>query len=153
MPLLTPQSCKPLLAKCALAAACLGLSASALAGDLVFAFTNPTFGGNPANGSSLLNIAGAQNTFTATPNAQASALDKFTTSLQSAMLSAVQSQITGALFNGKGTLPADGTQFTAGDYKVTVNTTPGSNTVTLTTLEISSGNTTVINVGTLPTQP
>jgi curli production assembly/transport component CsgF len=117
---------------------------AAVAGDLVFGFTNPTFGGNPGNASALLNLAGAQNTFTAPPTQQQSALDKLTTSLQAAMLSKLQSSVTGYVFDGKGNL-VNGTQYTAGDYQVTVNVNNGI--VSLTTLEISTGNSTVINVG------
>jgi len=125
--------------------------AAAFAGDLVFSYTNPTFGGNPLNASGFLNNANAQNTFTATPTVQPSALEKLTSSLQAAMLSKLQASVTGYVFDTKGSL-VSGTQYTAGDYQVTVIVNPDK-TVSLTTLEISTGNSTVINLGNVVTQP
>jgi hypothetical protein len=67
------------------------------------------------------------------------------------MLSKLQSSVSGYVFDTKGTL-VSGTQYTAGDYQVTVIVNPDK-TVSLSTLEISSGNTTVINVGNIVSQP
>jgi len=117
----------------------------ALAGDLVFTFTNPTFGGNPNNASGLLALANAQNTTKAPETPTVSALDKLTTALQSAMLSKLQASVTGYVFDTKGNL-VSGTQYSAGDFQVTVIVNP-DRTVSLQTLEISSGNTTTINLG------
>jgi len=125
--------------------------AAAFAGDLVFSYTNPTFGGNPLNASGFLNNANAQNTFTAPPTVQPSSLEKLTSSLQAAMLSKLQASVTGYVFDTKGSL-VSGTQYTAGDYQVTVIVNPDK-TVSLTTLEISTGNSTVINLGNVVTQP
>ena len=136
---------------CLAAALWLGLVTAALAGDLVFAFTNPTFGGNPGNAANLLNNANAQNNTKAPDTPQQSALDKLTASLQAAMLSKLQSSVSGYVFDTKGTL-VSGTQYTAGDYQVTVIVNPDK-TVSLTTLEISTGNSTVINLGNVVTQP
>jgi len=129
----------------------IGFGSAALAGDLVFGFTNPTFGGNPNNASGLLANANAQNSTQAPTTAQQSALDKFTQSLQSAMLTKLQSTVTGVVFDNKGTL-VTGTQYTAGDYQVTIIVNPDK-TVSLQTLEISSGNSTVINLGNVVAQP
>ncbi len=147
--LLSPLHCLRTL--CLAAALWLGLVTAALAGDLVFAFTNPTFGGNPNNASGLLNNANAQNNTKAPDTPQQSALDKLTASLQAAMLSKLQSSVSGYVFDTKGTL-VSGTQYTAGDYQVTVIVNPDK-TVSLTTLEISTGNSTVINLGNVVTQP
>jgi len=140
-----------LAAVCVMAAACLCSGGVVFAGDLVFGFTNPSFGGNPGNAAGLLNIANAQNTTQAPTTAQAGTLDKFTQSLQSAMLTKLQSAVTGVVFDSKGTL-VSGTQYTAGDYQITIIVNPDK-TVSLSTLEISSGNTTVINVGNIVSQP
>jgi len=137
------------LSACSLA--CFFASSAALAGDLVFSFTNPTFGGNPGNAAGLLNSANAQNSTQAPATTPATTLEKFTQSLQAAMLSKLQSQVTGVVFDSKGTL-VSGTQYTAGDYQVTIIVNPDK-TVSLSTLEISTGNTTVINVGNIVSQP
>lgn len=133
------------------AAACLTLGRAAVAGDLVFTFTNPTFGGNPNNAAGLLNLANAQNSTKAPDTPTQSALDKLTGSLQAAMLAKLQSSVTGYVFDTKGSL-VSGTQYTAGDYQVTVIVNPDK-TVSLMTLEISTGNSTTINLGTVVTQP
>jgi len=142
---------KSLLAFSAFSVACFYSGSAALAGDLVFNFTNPTFGGNPGNAAGLLNSANAQNSTQAPPAAVVGTLDRFTQSLQAAMLSKLQSQVTGVVFDSKGAL-VSGTQYIAGDYQVTIIVNPDK-TVSLSTLEISSGNTTVINVGNIVSQP
>lgn len=147
----SPSTIQSIRALCIASTMALGLVNPAFAGDLVFGFTNPTFGGNPANASNLLNNANSQNTFTAPATPQASALDKLTASLQAAMLSKLQTSVTGYVFDSKGSL-VSGTQYTAGDYQVTI-TVNADKTVSLTTLEISSGNSTVINLGNVVANP
>jgi curli production assembly/transport component CsgF len=146
-----PKTLKSKRALCLIVAGCLQLCSSAFAGDLVFAFTNPSFGGNPGNASNLLNNANAQNQTKAPDTPQLSTLDKFTQSLQSAMLSKLQSSVTGYVFDQKGSL-VSGNQYIAGDYQVTVILNPDK-TVSLNTLEISTGNSTVINIGNVTTLP
>jgi curli production assembly/transport component CsgF len=69
------------------------LSTAAQAGNMTFQFVNPNFGGNPNNGSFLLSQANAQNSYkdpdaydwnstSSTP----SALDNFTSAIQSQLL-------------------------------------------------------------------
>lgn len=69
------------------------ISTTAQAGNLTFQFVNPNFGGNPNNGSFLLSEANAQNSYkdpdaydwnsaSSTP----SALDNFTSAIQSQLL-------------------------------------------------------------------
>lgn len=63
---------------------------TAQAGPLVYQPVNPSFGGNPLNGSYLLNNAQSQNTFKdpdIAARVQRSDLDRFTDSLQSRLLS------------------------------------------------------------------
>jgi curli production assembly/transport component CsgF len=62
------------------------------AGNMVFQFVNPNFGGNPNNGAFLLNEAQAQNSYKAPGNSDLgytapSALDNFTSAIQSQLLS------------------------------------------------------------------
>ena len=139
------------LTVCLVTMACLQPGAAAYGGDLVFTFANPTFGGNPNNAAGLLNNANAQNQTKAPDTPQQSALDKLTGSLQAAMLAKLQTSVTGYVFDTKGSL-VSGTQYTAGDYQVTVIVNPDK-TVSLTTLEISTGNSTTINLGNVVTQP
>jgi hypothetical protein len=61
------------------------------------------------------------------------------------MLSKLQASVSGYVFDTKGNL-VSGTQYSAGDFQVTVIVNPDK-TVTLQTLEISSGNSTLINLG------
>lgn len=62
------------------------------AGNMVFQFRNPNFGGNPNNGSFMLNEAQAQNSYKAPDDGDfgfetPSALDNFTSAIQSQLLS------------------------------------------------------------------
>ncbi len=61
-----------------------------LGGELVYRPVNPSFGGNPLNGSYLLGTAQAQNDHPAptssSPFSRRSALDRFTDSLESRLL-------------------------------------------------------------------
>ncbi|MEW5560134.1 curli production assembly/transport protein CsgF [Enterobacter asburiae] len=62
------------------------------AGNMVFQFVNPNFGGNPNNGAFLLNEAQAQNSYKAPGGddygySAPSALDNFTSAIQSQLLS------------------------------------------------------------------
>lgn len=62
----------------------------AIASELTYSPNNPNFGGNPLNGSYLLGNAQAQNDTTGGRGSSfrsSSALDRFTTSLQSRLLS------------------------------------------------------------------
>ncbi|KHK93689.1 hypothetical protein LK12_03315 [Novosphingobium malaysiense] len=71
----------------------------ALAQDIVYQPTDPTFGGNPFNSAHLLGIANAQNTYK-DPNSSSSSsqADIFARQLQSRLLSALSSQIVDAIF-------------------------------------------------------
>ncbi|MDD3838118.1 MAG: curli assembly protein CsgF [Phenylobacterium sp.] len=84
------------------AAACLMTWAgSACAQDLVYQPINPSFGGNPFNSAHLLGVAGAINDYkdpSAKTSTGSSQSDLFARQLQSRLLSALSSQITGAIF-------------------------------------------------------
>jgi len=84
-------------------------SAPATATELVHHFENPSFGGNPLNGSTLLNQANAQNTQKDPAAARTSAtqqtpIDRFKSSLQSAILSQVSRSSTLNLFDSNGNI-------------------------------------------------
>ena len=76
------------------------LTASPLSwgGNMVFQFVNPNFGGNPNNGSFLLNEAQAQNSYKDPDSydfgsSGTSALDNFTSSIQSQLLGSLMGNI------------------------------------------------------------
>ncbi|MNF99324.1 curli assembly protein CsgF [compost metagenome] len=73
-----------------------GLVGSVQATELVYTPVNPSFGGNPLNGTWLLNNAQAQNDHDdpdSTGATRQSALERFTSSLESRLLSQMLSNI------------------------------------------------------------
>ncbi len=81
------------------------------AGEMVYQPINPSFGGNPLNGSVLLNSANAQNKHTAPSSGSAysgyktpSALETFNLRLQSMILDRLATSITGSVFDSNGNL-------------------------------------------------
>lgn len=70
----------------------------AVADELTFQFTNPSFGGNPFNSNHLLAVANAQNDNERPSSAsQQSQADQFVRLLQSRLLSALASQVSDAI--------------------------------------------------------
>jgi len=120
-------------------AAFLAMLGSAQAGTLVYTPTNPTFGGNPLNGSSLLGSAQAQNQFTQSGSSGSGGLGGaptpgqiFAQQLTSQLYSSLANQITQQIFgsnastNGGGTFTFGGTTITYsknanGAIDVTIN--------------------------------
>ena len=109
------------------------LSCAASATEMVYAPVNPSFGGNPSNASGLLAIAQAQNGYKAPTK---SALETFNTSLQSAILSRLQTESLTLMFGKSSTLVA-GSYDTAG-YTITV-TDNGNKVLTIQTTDKASG--------------
>lgn len=75
--------------------------APAMAQDIVYQPTDPSFGGNPFNSAHLLGIANAQNDFRdprSSNSSTSSQADIFARQLQSRLLSALSSQIVDAIF-------------------------------------------------------
>lgn len=111
-----------------------GTAGAALAGDLVYTPTNPSFGGNPLNSSHLLSIASAQRKATAfdaddgsgggdgsgEPGSGNSDVDLFVRQLQGRLLSALAGQVTEAIF---GENPQDNGTITFGPTIVTFERT------------------------------
>lgn len=75
------------------------MAGPALASDLVYVPTNPSFGGNPFNSSHLLGIANAQNKYK-DPSAVSSTdpAQQFLRTLQSRLLSSLATQVTDIIF-------------------------------------------------------
>ena len=114
-------------------AACMLLSCTASATEMVYAPVNPSFGGNPNNAPGLLAVAQAQNGYRAPTK---SAVETFNNNLQSAILSRLQSESLTLMF-GKSSTLAPGSYDTA-NYTITV-TDAGNGTLTIQTTDKSSG--------------
>lgn len=137
----TKHAMRPLLA----ALCALPLSA-ALAGPLVYVPVNPSFGGNPLNGSVLLNEAQAQNDYRA-PVARKTPGDRlaaFEEALQNAVLSRVQSAAIRQIVNVDGGL-IPGTVETQ-DFIITVANN-GDGTVTITTQDKTTNQVSQFTIG------
>lgn len=85
--------------------------AAAQATEIVYTPVNPSFGGNPLNGTVLMNSANAQNEYTDPKLEQAlsrltgqSSLDLFNQRLQSLILDRIASSLSGSLFDSGGNL-------------------------------------------------
>ncbi len=122
------------------------LSVSASASPIVYVPVNPSFGGNPSNGSWLQGSAQAQNK-TKDPNdpSSKSPMEQFNDMLQRALLSRVASVLAGSMVDSNGDLKP-GTYDTK-DFTITVVdmgggvlqiTTFDKNTGTSTTFEVTS---------------
>lgn len=132
------------------AALCAMLSLIALvaqdsaATELVYRPTNPSFGGDPANGSVLMNSANAQNKHNDPSMGSSSGggmgaqtpLQQFADTLQRSILSRISSSVSGGLFNASGGL-MPGTVDTS-DFRITI-TDVGGGALQITTTDKSSG--------------
>jgi curli production assembly/transport component CsgF len=113
-----------------------GFVGSAQAGTLVYTPTNPTFGGNPLNGSSLFNNAQVQNQFTQSAagsggpgSAPLTPGQIFAQQLTSQLYSSLANKITQAIFGENaqtsGTFTFEGTTITyqqvGGNINISIN--------------------------------
>ena len=115
----------------------------AIATELVYTPINPSFGGNPLNWSGLLNQATLQNKFKEKrpPRVPKSPLERFTEQLEYSVFSRMANRIVDTAF-GEDTLQPG--EYVFGNYKISV-TTDASGITTIIT-EISTGNTTTIQI-------
>ncbi|MEL7198797.1 MAG: curli assembly protein CsgF [Pseudomonadota bacterium] len=115
---------------------------SASASDLVFEFTNPSFGGNPFNSAHLLAVANAQND-TTDPDAidRSDPAQQFLRTLNSRLLSALATQVTDLIF---GENAQDTGTIRFGDQEVSF--VRGVESVTLTITNFVDGSVTEIIV-------
>lgn len=135
-----------------LAACCFGGMASA--SELVFQFTNPSFGGNPFNSAHLLGTANAQNDYT-DPNVRRTAGataglsqgDLFARQLESRLLSGLANQVVDAIF---GPNPRESGTIRFGDQ--TINFARGLESISLTIFDERTGQSTQIEVPVLTVQ-
>ena len=116
------------------------------AGELRYVPVNPTFGGNPLNSTGLQANASAQNQEKA-PEVekpkQPTALEKFTESIESAILSKVQSTTVAALFDKNGFVP--GKEYPAGNFTIKVTSDPNKpgELILVTTDKLTNQSTTI----------
>ncbi|KWV91855.1 hypothetical protein AUC45_11780 [Erythrobacter sp. YT30] len=118
------------------------MTTSASASDLVFEFTNPSFGGNPFNSAHLLAVANAQNN-TTDPDAvdRSDPAQQFLRTLNSRLLSALATQVTDLIF---GENAQDTGTIRFGDQEVSF--VRGIESVTLTITNFADGSVTEIVV-------
>lgn len=130
------------------AALLLGLSAiSANATELVYTPVNPSFGGNPLNGQTLLNSAQATNKHkdpNATPLGQKTTLQQFNEMLERSVLSQLASAATSNVMGPGGKL-TPGTVET-GNFRIVI-TDLGAGILQITTIDKVTGASTSFQVG------
>ncbi|GAB6184412.1 curli assembly protein CsgF [Thermodesulfovibrio hydrogeniphilus] len=109
------------------------IASSAFGSELVFQFTNPSFGGNPLNGSFLLQQAQLQNKFKEkTP--ESSLMDQMNQMYQAQYLGTILEDI----YKGKLT-PTEGDTYNLGGLIIKV-TKVESSIITLSITDTSTGN-------------
>jgi curli production assembly/transport component CsgF len=109
---------------------------SADASELIYTPMNPSFGGNPNNGTILMNEATAQNPFKA-PSTALTPMQTFQNNLQNAILTNLTTQIKNSMFGTNGNTINPGT-YDAGNYTVTV-TDNGNGTLSILTKDNTTG--------------
>ncbi len=111
-----------------------GITQTALATSLIYVPVNPSFGGNPMNGSYLLSEAQVQNTHTAPVTASTSRnnslVTNFENSLTASVLSMLAGQIASASF-GNGSITT-GIPYSFNGYSIVVNDAGNSYQVSIT---------------------
>lgn len=107
--------------------------------ELIFQFTNPSFGGNPLNGSFLLQQAQLQNKFKEKTE-EKSLLEQFEPMYQAQYLS----KILDDAYENNGANLVDGATYTVGGLQITV--TKANNVITLVVLDPATGRQTTFQV-------
>jgi curli production assembly/transport component CsgF len=122
------------------------IPASSEASELVYKPINPSFGGNPLNGSFLLGKASAQNKHKA-PVAKKSYAEKFQESLERAYISKMVREITDLAFGEEGdsNLFGEDSIFSSGDYEILVLTS-NTDAITVQITNTVTGEVTVIEI-------
>ena len=130
------------------------LPLSASASELVYTPINPSFGGNPLNGSFLLSKAQSQNKHKA-PITRKSYAEKFQESLERAYINKIVREITDLSFGEtcdpststdcEPSLFSDDATFVSGDYEIQVLTS-GTDSITVQITHLETGEITIIEV-------
>jgi len=129
------------------------LSGVIAAQELVYTPINPSFGGNPLNGSFLLNKANAQNT-TSAPSSSRSYADRLQESIERAYISRIVREITDIAF-GEESFDSDGnvipsifdenSLFVSGDFQVEL-ITENTDSLVVEITNILTGDVTVVEI-------
>jgi curli production assembly/transport component CsgF len=132
----------------ALAGLCMGAVQAAGATEMVFGFLNPSFGGNPLNGSVLLSSASATNKHIDAANgigaaAQESQLQQFNDILERSILSQLSTAASSKLISNGQLIP--GTLET-GNFKIDISDL-GGGMLRVTTTDKATGSSTSFEVG------
>ena len=116
------------------------------ASPLIYRPVNPSFGGDPLNGSVLLNEATTQNNYKAPPVTQSPAdrLHAFQTALQNAVLNRVSSAVIRNIVNEAGDLVPG--EVDTQDFHITVEQEPNG-LVKITTLDKTTNQTSTFEIG------
>ena len=113
--------------------------------ELVWQPVNPSFGGNPLNGTFLLNQAEAQNHFPEpTASYSSSALDDFEESLTRRILSELASQIVSSAFGTSETEIGSGF-YEFGNYQIEITSTEGES-INVEIVDTLTGQSTTVEV-------
>lgn len=115
---------------------------TALATELVYRPTNPSFGGDPRNSAHLLGLAGPQNQFRDTGD-QLTPTEEFNQRLQASLLSRITSAVTRDIVDIDGNITPG--FFETTDYIINI-TDDGTGLMTIETTDRVTGETTVIQV-------
>ena len=121
----------------------------AYAGELVYTPINPAFGGNPLNGSFLLNEAQLEDNFKDPEASSAAArslgtpLEQFNQSLQRTILNRIASAVTGSVVDANGNLIPGTIQTT--DFTISI-VDLGGGLLQITTTDKASGQSTSFQV-------
>ena len=145
-------ACRTTGATIGVTAVLLAWASQAAAQDIRYTPVNPSFGGSPFNGATLLNEANAQNKTVDPAATKAGATQstgaEFVRQLESRLYSSLANQVSDAIF-GKNATPS-GT-ITFGDQTITYSR--GLDTVSLTIIDATAGTTTSIEIPSLNTSP
>ncbi len=123
----------------------INFSGYALSSELVYKPINPSFGGNPLNGSFLLGKAQGQNKHKA-PQSRKSFEEKVSDALERATLSDIVSKYKDTVL-GEGAVSHNGedSTFISGDYQINILSS-NSDTITIEVTDLLTGKVTIIEI-------
>jgi curli production assembly/transport component CsgF len=125
----------------------LSFISSSKSAELIFQFTNPSFGGNPLYGSYYLQTAQMQNVFKEKKESlfqPKSLIERFTDSFTSQLLYRMSDYVLDQLFGKDNTLPDSPKTYTIGNFRIEYN--PSGDYYTFTITDLSTGESTTIQV-------
>lgn len=114
--------------------------------NLVYTPVNPVFGGSPLNGSVLMNVAQAQNTYKDPKRARKkTAAQKFSETLQRSILNRIAFATSSTLIDANGNLIPTATPLQTNDFTISISDIGGGN-VGVTVVDKITGQTTEFSV-------